>query len=232
MTPICQKGYSNTRYCQEVLISIVEGIEKCNKLKKKAAVISLDIKKAFDSLSHSYLQKVYEFYNFGPNLIRWITLLSTNRIACIIIDNYSTTDFFELERGNAQGDTISPFLFNLGYQLLLFKLELSLQIKGTLSDFEAAARNTLPPESPYRTEVSPSDPKAFALADDCTLLLEMTEGNLRNVVLILDSFEKISGLSCNLEKTSLMQIGTNSPIPVGITNIGFEIKNEITLLPK
>ena len=30
MTPICQKGYSSTRYCQEVLISVIEGIETCN----------------------------------------------------------------------------------------------------------------------------------------------------------------------------------------------------------
>jgi Reverse transcriptase (RNA-dependent DNA polymerase) len=129
MTPICQKGYSSSRYCQEVLMSVMESIEKCNYLKRKAAVLSLDIKKAFDSLSHSYLARVYEFYNFGPNLICWITLLSTKRHACVILDNMLTTDFFNLERGNAQGDTISPFLFNLGYQLLLFKLELSLQIK-------------------------------------------------------------------------------------------------------
>jgi len=35
MTPICQKGYSSTRYCQEVLISVMEGIEKCNSLKER-----------------------------------------------------------------------------------------------------------------------------------------------------------------------------------------------------
>jgi len=58
MTPICQKGYSSTRYCQEVLISVIEGIEKCKFFKKKGAVISLDIKKAFDSLAHSFMQGV------------------------------------------------------------------------------------------------------------------------------------------------------------------------------
>ena len=66
LTPICQKGYSGSRYCQEVLISIIEGIERCKVENKKGAVISLDIKKAFDSLSHSFLQGVYEFFNFGP----------------------------------------------------------------------------------------------------------------------------------------------------------------------
>ena len=67
------------------------------------------IKKAFDSLSHSYLHSVYKFYNFGPNLIKWIALLSTKRTVCIILGSEKMTDFFNLERGNAQGDTISPF---------------------------------------------------------------------------------------------------------------------------
>ena len=46
MTHICQKGYSGSRYCQEVLISVIEGIKNCNIKKIKGAVISLDIKKA------------------------------------------------------------------------------------------------------------------------------------------------------------------------------------------
>ena len=92
------------------------------------------------------------------------------------------------------------------------------------------ARGTLPPESPHRAEVSPNDPKAFALADDCTLLLEMSVDNIRNVIQILENFEHISGLSCNIKKTALMQVGSNEPIPSEITDLGLEIKNEITLL--
>ena len=143
MTPICQKGYSGTRYCQEVLITVIESIEKCHKKKQRAALLSLDIKKAFDSLSHSYLQGVYKFFNFGPRLIKWLTIMCTNRKACVIIDEAVNTEFFDLERGNAQGDTISPFLFNLGYQILLFKLDLSLQIEGILSEFAERATNHL-----------------------------------------------------------------------------------------
>ena len=233
MTPICQKGYSKKRYCQEVLISVIESIEKTNRLKKKGAVLSLDIRKAFDSLSHSYLLSVYKFYNFGPKLIRWITLLSTNRKACIIIDRHITTEIFDLERGNAQGDTISPFLFNLGYQILLFKLELCLQIKGILKDFEELARaslRSLLPQAPSLDEVRSSDPKTFALADDCTLIVELSCENLVSIINILNNFENISGLGCNLEKTSLMTIGEVSNIPKNIKELGLNLCNEITLL--
>jgi len=229
MTPICQKGYSNSRYCQEVLISVMEGIEKCNVMKKRAGIISLDIKKAFDSLSHNYLESVYNFYNFGPRLIRWIKILCTNRKACVIIEGNSTTALFDLERGNAQGDTISPFLFNLGYQILLFKLELSLQIEGILGETAASVNNFLVQQG-HGIQVRLSDPKVFALADDCSLLVRLDVGNLRTIVTVLNDFERISGLSCNLEKTALMVIGNTDPVPQEIIDIGFEIHDEIVLL--
>ena len=51
-------------------------------------------------------------------------------MACIKLDNENKTKYFKLARGNAQGDIISPFLFLLGYQILLFKLNFDLQILG------------------------------------------------------------------------------------------------------
>jgi len=229
MTPICQKGYSSTRYCQEVLIEVIEGIEKCNNIGKKGGLLSLDIKKAFDSLSHSYLKSVYQFYNFGPKLQKWLVLLCTNRKACIIIDTISTTEHFDLERGNAQGDTISPFLFNIGYQILLFKLELSLQIKGILSDF-AKRNNDFLIQQGLPHQVSNDDPKAFALADDCSLLVELSTSNLQCIIKILRDFEEISGLSCNVEKTSLMPFGNDDAVANDILGLGFEITTELVLL--
>ena len=252
MTPICQKGYSGTRYCQEVLIQVIEGIEKCKVNRIKGAVISLDIKKAFDSLSHSYLQSVYKFYNFGPNIIKWITLLSTKRKACIMLNGDKTTALFDLERGNAQGDTISPFLFNLGYQLLLFKLDLNFQIEGTQTEtvgsvvpggagqgFQAApgaaaAADQAAAEPANNrveiTEVRNPDPKVSAMADDCTLLIKLNTDNLNVIISILTEFEEISGLGCNLEKTSLMPVGVIEPLPQEILDLGLSINTEITLL--
>ena len=232
MTPICQKGYSSTRYCQEVLISVIEGIETCNRKNLKGAALSLDISKAFDSLSHSYLESVFTFYNFGPKLIKWIKMLSTKRTACILLEGNERTNFFDLERGNAQGDTISPFLFNLGYQILLFKLDLSLQIAGiigssgpTANEEDGEVQGDLGDQ-----QVHNQDPKAFAMADDCTLLLKFEAENLRQVMMVLRDFEIISGLGCNVDKTVLMQIGNKDPIPPEILEIGFDIKNDFTLL--
>jgi hypothetical protein len=120
LTGLCQKGYSNSKQCQEVLINIIDSVSKLHAEGKRGALISLDIKKAFDSTSHRYLQQVYGFFNFGPNFVQWLNLIGTNRRACIILDNDTYSSFFYLERGNAQEDTVSPYIFNLGFQILLF----------------------------------------------------------------------------------------------------------------
>jgi hypothetical protein len=52
------------------------------------------------------------------------------------------SDYFNLERGNAQGDTTSPYIFNIGYQILLLKINFDLQIAGLIVPPEAAGHTT------------------------------------------------------------------------------------------
>jgi hypothetical protein len=122
--------------------------------------LSLNIKKAFDSLSHSYLKNIFNFYNFGPNIQRWLILPSMNRAARSVLNSDISTEIFELERGNAQGDTISPFLFNLGYQILLFKLEFDSEIAGIIEPV------MLGPDFPPLPAHAPrAPPRVYAMAD-------------------------------------------------------------------
>ena len=115
----------------------------------------------------------------------------------------------------------------------MFKLDLSFQIEGILRDFAERADTHLQGQTQGQgrpVQVNNPDPKAFALADDCSLLVELTAGNLRNILSILNDFEGISGLECNVEKTALMTIGPPVQIEQEILDLGFEIKNEIVLL--
>jgi hypothetical protein len=225
LTPCAQKGYANGRYYQkEVLIGVIDSIETCKNRNIRGALLSLDIQKAFDSLSHSYLQNVFKFFNFGPNISRWLTVLNMNRAARIVINSEISTEIFELERGNAQGDTISPFLFNLGYQILLFKLELDLQIAGLVPEVTLA--QDFPP---LPNHVSQLPPKVYAMADDATVLTRMDFDTLVRIRNILAEFEALSGLACNVEKTTLMQFGSDEPVPQNILDLGFDVKNEVKL---
>ncbi len=89
----------------------VDNIQTCKNNGKTGALISLDIRKAFDTISHNFLNKAYRFFNFGENIIRWLNIIGTKRRGCIIVENDMYTKFFDLKRGTAQGDTISPYIF-------------------------------------------------------------------------------------------------------------------------
>ncbi len=125
-----QKGFNNQRYTQECLINIIETIQHCHTNNVEGALVAVDMAKAFDTLSHGYLREVFNFFNFGPNFIRWLSLLGENRSACILLDNGEYSRPFELSRGRAQGDNISPNTFNFGEQILIFKIELDPNITG------------------------------------------------------------------------------------------------------
>jgi len=75
-----------------------------------------------------------------------------------------------------------------------------------------------------------NDPKAAAMADDCTLLVKLNLENLQVILGFLTSYENISGLGCNIEKTALMPVGNIEDLPQNILELGLQIVPEITLL--
>jgi hypothetical protein len=90
ITTVGQKGYSKTKCGQEVLITLLDKIHNCRKLNGQGCVLSLDIKKAFDSLSHNFIGHALSFFNIGDRLIGWIKTICTNRKLCILIDRDNT----------------------------------------------------------------------------------------------------------------------------------------------
>ena len=153
-------------------------------------------------------------------------MLSTDRMATIILDNNKATKVFKLHRGNAQGDILSPFLFLLGYKILLFKLQFDLQIEGIINP--PAADPDRPCNLPLEVRICP--PKAAAMADDATIIVKMCVRTLRKVKTVLDNFGILSGLCCNIEKMVLVPVGKTEAISQDILDLGFEIKNKALIL--
>jgi hypothetical protein len=203
-----QKGFNDKRYTQECLINVIETIQHCNVNNVNGAVVAVDMAKAFDTLSHHFLQEVFRFFIMGPGIIRWLTLLGENRTACLLLDDGSYSHSFDLGRGRAQGDNISPNTFNFGEQILIFKIELDDQITGVWKNFHIPPFIDANPNPFFMLESRRETNKNESLADDNTTLMELTEDNLRNLRLILDNFGTISGLKCNYDKTMVMPVGT------------------------
>jgi hypothetical protein len=74
VTSLDQKAYNKNRYIQEALICTIDTIRHCENNGIKGVVLSIDQKKAFDSVYHGYMREVYKFFNFGG---KFIDLLET-----------------------------------------------------------------------------------------------------------------------------------------------------------
>jgi len=225
-----QKGFNDSRYTQEVLINVIETIRHCNNKGISGAVVAVDMAKAFDTLSHGFLTEVFKFFNFGPNIIKWLNLLGTGRSACIILDDCSYSKNFDLERGRAQGDNISPNTFNFGDQILILKIELDPAISAVwqhmqLPNFnmELAAELT----SHFAREAMRETSKNESLADDNTTLTVLNSNNLARLREILNDFGDVSGLRCNFEKTCVLPVG---PPVLNVDYAGFHVVDRFTLL--
>ncbi len=249
-----QKGFTNERHIQEVLINVIEGIAHCKQNNIPACILSIDQAKAFDTVSHQYKTEVFKFFGFGPKFINLLNTLCTNRTACITFDDGSLSSHFDLERGDAQGNTPSPILYNIAQQIFLFKLELCPEIKsvfvnhlvprmiaGPVDEEEEAAvpqvreadrrdpdADLWNPEDDicFRNKSRKETDKAEGFADDTTGLTIFELESLSALKRILIEFGKFSGLKCNVDKTVLMQIGNRIPPSQEIMDLGF------TLVPR
>jgi hypothetical protein len=208
-----QKGFNKYRYTQECLINVIETIQHCQANGVNGALVAVDMAKAFDTLAHGFLREVFKFFNIGPQMIRWLTLLGENRSACIILDDGSYSRNFKLDRGRAQGDNISPNTFNFGEQILILKIELDPNITGVWKSFQIPPYVTSNTNPFFMHECRGETTKNESLADDNTTLMELTEKNLFTLRESLEKFGDISGLRCNYDKTLVIPIGTNTVVP-------------------
>jgi len=113
-----QKGFTKNRQGHEVLINIDEKIEYCKQNNIAACIVAVDQHKAFDSVDKEFMKKTLQFFGFGDNFINIIETIGNHRRACLKLDNGETTEFFDVSKGNTQGDCPSPVLYNFVGQLI------------------------------------------------------------------------------------------------------------------
>ena len=155
-----------------------------------ACVLSLDQVKAFDRVSHSFLFKVLEKCNLGPNFRKWIEILYKNPESKILI-NKTLTEAFQIKRSVRQGDSLSPLLYVLILEPLLEKIRQNPQIQGVIIP---GGRKII----------------VLAFADDTNFFPK----NRRSIDLIMiefNNFGKASGSKINENKTQLLPLGSWNP---------------------
>ena len=106
-----------------------------------------------------------------------------------VLNNGYTTGPFSLGRGVRQGDPLSPYLFIIALEILALKIRSDNQIQGL-----KIGRETV---------------KLSSFADDMTCFLKDKLSYI-SLFEILKSFEELSGLKVNHEKTELLALGNNT----------------------
>ncbi len=225
-----QKGFTKSRQIQEVIINCRETMNYCRKHKIKGVLASIDQAKAFDSVSHSYMEKVYNFFGFGDRIKRWLRSIGTNRSARILLADGNLSDPFGLEKGHAQGDSPSPLLYNLAAQIQIFRIELDPALVPAIPS-NPNPIEALAPVTNYKGEGLGQSTKNESFADDSSNLIALSVDSLSALKLVLQEFKILSGLSCNIEKSFVMRIGDLSgKLSNEIINLGFTFTDKLTLL--
>ena len=104
-------------------------LEMSESLNLKGYIVTVDIEKAFDSLSHSFLLACLKKYGYGNDFIKWVEMLLECQESCII-NGGNTTKHFELQKGARQGDPISAYLFILCLEIVFILIKANKRVKG------------------------------------------------------------------------------------------------------
>lgn len=168
--------------CSENISVVTEMIKRANAGKGPLMVCSLDLAKAFDSVSFSSTIRALRRQNVDDQVLQLIgNLLVGNETT--VGGSYKA----QIRRGVRQGDPISPLLFNLVMDELF----------GLLKDKHGA---------PYPTRDGIGGKiSAVAFADDITLLCESQRGLERQISTCVKFFNR-RGMKINIGKSSVLAI--------------------------
>ena len=159
--------------------------------------MTVDIEKAFDSINHRFLIKLFERYGFEEDFVKWIKVLLRNQESCII-NGGTTTNYFKFEKGTRQGDPISAYLFILVLEIVFLFTKENKKINGH-NIFDKTFLYT-------------------AYADDTTFFLK-DKKSVIELMNIFDIFSKFSGLKPNKSKCEMAGLCALKRLQVALCGI-------------
>ena len=185
-----QVGFIPGRAITQHLRLLDDVINLCNKERIPGIVVSLDYRKAFDTLSKPAIIAALLKFNFGPMFIRYVETLLSNTEACVKNGGWMS-QWFQTSRGIRQGCVVSPLLFIIVIEFLAIKIRQDKNIKGILDNIDPSFGE---------------EDKCLLYADDNELLLQ-TMNCLSISLKTVDDFKTFSGLDLSRPKCNAMAVG-------------------------
>lgn len=168
-------------------------------------MLKVDLKKAFDCVRWDFIQQVLRAANFPSIFINWISQCLTTTSLSINI-NGNLCGYFNGKRGLRQGDPLSPYLFVMSMQIFSTILE---------SQFDLGRIGCHPLADHPRIS-------HLCFADDVMIFFDGSLQSIKGITSALTSFQVISGLAMNRDKTELFLAGVDPGEAMDIYLMGFQ----------
>lgn len=110
MLNVCQYGFRKNRNTTSAILNFVEHIYECLNNKQHALGVFIDLRKAFDTVSHSILLKKMHKYGIRGVAHKWFNSFLCNRMQHVRIGN-SISQSRTINISVPQGSTLSSLLF-------------------------------------------------------------------------------------------------------------------------
>ncbi|CAX43512.1 polyprotein of L1-like non-LTR retrotransposon [Candida dubliniensis CD36] len=151
-----------------------------------ACFVALDFHKAFDSVSHDYLNELLAHINCGHRARNFLMAITTQQTAQVTINNCLGEEFV-LNSGTRQGNPVSPFLFILSLETLLSKINQNLEGASFLG---------------HRFRL------AYAAYADDVIIFCKNQQDQQRLLQLLETFGQDSGLVINKHKSKIFYYRT------------------------
>ena len=124
-----QKAVFPKRNIMDIHFNTSSVISYIKQKKLEAAILKIDLEKAFDNVNHDFMFKVLKKFELPDSLIKWIEIIY-KKPTCQILVNGAFTSIIEILKGVRQGCPLSMLLFGLIIDILIKKVTANCQIKG------------------------------------------------------------------------------------------------------
>ena len=199
-----QNGFRRGRSTISQILALRRIIEEMKRLNRDFTICFVDFRKAFDSVNREAMFNILPLYGIPLPIITAIKALYTDTQATVLTPD-GETDFFTIEAGVLQGDTLAPFLFII---VLDYVLRLSLD---TINDqgLQLHPRRSRRQPAIYITDLD--------FADDIALVSDLV-ANAESLLHSLEKAASLVGLHCNEGKTEVISSTQNCSFQSSASN--------------
>ena len=180
--PDVQAGFRKGRGTRDQMANIRWIMEKAREFQKNICFCFIEYTKAFDCMDHSKLWEILKQMGTPDHLTCPLRNLYSGHKATVRT-GHGTTDWFQIRKEVHQGCTLSPCLFNLYAEYIMWNAGLDEAQTG----IKIARRNI----------------NHLRYADDITLMAE-SEEQKSLLMKVKEENEKV-GLKFNIQKTKIME---------------------------